>query len=504
MTTPSVSGPSLAQRALYAVLLMVGFYVLAIGIAGTLLYLPYAEWHFLGRVEIRLLIFCVGAALAILAAVAPRIDRFVAPGPELAPGDHPRLFSLVDRIATATAQAPPRHVYLVPDLNAWVAERGGLMGFGSERVMGVGLPLLQALSVPEFSAVLAHEFGHFHGGDTRLGPWIHKTRSAIGRTLATFSQKDSWLGKPFEWYGNFFLRITHAVSRQQEYAADALAARVVGAAPLASGLKSIHACGPAFPSFWTSEVVPVLQAGLRPPIAEGFRRFLSAPTVAPAVSAELEQQLASCTSHPYDTHPPLSERLAALPPADAAVPAATPQLAISLLDKADTVEQELLRHFLPREVHEKLTPVNWDDLAHGDFGRQVWLPGWQQVLLESEDRLKGLRAEDLPALAASPGALAVRFQLASEPDDASARNIAESRILVGAAVAVALHRRGFSFTAPVGEPVVFTLGTTAFKPFQLIEDLGNGSLSPDAWAALSAEAGIAGRDLAELTAPTPS
>ena len=495
MTTPSVSGPSLGQRALYAVLLMVGFYILALGIAGTLLYLPYAEWHYLGRVEIRLAVFSLVAAFAILSAVAPRIDRFEAPGPELAPGDHPALFSLIGQIATATAQARPRHVYLAPDLNAWVAQRGGLMGFGSERVMGVGLPLLQTLSVPEFSAVLAHEFGHFHGGDTRLGPWIYKTRSAIGRTLAAFSEEHTWLGKPFEWYGNFFLRITHAVSRQQEYAADALAARVVGAAPLASGLKTIHAFGPAFPAFWANEVVPVLRAGLRPPLAEGFRQFISAPTVAPQISAVLEQQLASGTSDPYDTHPPLGERLAALRSSDAAPPAASAQPAISLLGKADTMEQELLQHLLPRDVYEKLEPVGWGELDH-----RVWIPRWQQVLLENRDRLEGLGARELPALADSPGRLPVRFKLAATPDVATVNAIAESRFLVGAAVAVALHRRGYSFTALVGEPVIFTLGSTSFRPFQLIQDLHDGSLSPDAWVALSREAGIADRDFAELTA----
>lgn len=52
------------------------------------------------------------------------------------------------------------------------------MGVGSKRVMGLGLPLLNALTVSELRAVLAHEFGHFVGGDTSLGKWIHKTRSA--------------------------------------------------------------------------------------------------------------------------------------------------------------------------------------------------------------------------------------------------------------------------------------------------------------------------------------
>jgi Zn-dependent protease with chaperone function len=71
-------------------------------------------------------------------------------------------------------------------VNAWVMQRGGIMGFGSRRVMGLGLPLMRILTCAQFSAVLAHEFGHYHGGDTKIGPWIYKTR---GGTLASRSSR---------------------------------------------------------------------------------------------------------------------------------------------------------------------------------------------------------------------------------------------------------------------------------------------------------------------------
>ena len=93
----------------------------------------------------------------------------------------------------------PEEIYLVSDFNAWVANRGGVMGFGSRRVMGVGLPLLQILTVSQFRAVLAHEFGHYYGGDTKLGPWVYKTRGTIGRTIGNLSQHSSLLQKPLLW-----------------------------------------------------------------------------------------------------------------------------------------------------------------------------------------------------------------------------------------------------------------------------------------------------------------
>jgi heat shock protein HtpX len=41
---------------------------------------------------------------------------------------HPQLFAEIDGVARATGQAMPADVYLVPDVNAWVAQRGGMMG----------------------------------------------------------------------------------------------------------------------------------------------------------------------------------------------------------------------------------------------------------------------------------------------------------------------------------------------------------------------------------------
>ncbi len=92
----------------------------------------------------------------------------------------------------------PRDVYLVPDVNAFVAERGGFMGFGTRRIMGIGLPLFHLLTVDELNAVLAHEFGHFYGGDNALGPWVYKTRTAIVRTVMNLGQANNWLMIPFQ------------------------------------------------------------------------------------------------------------------------------------------------------------------------------------------------------------------------------------------------------------------------------------------------------------------
>ena len=44
-----------------------------------LLYIPYAEVKYANRLHIKLAIFCVIAAIIILWAILPRIDKFLAP-----------------------------------------------------------------------------------------------------------------------------------------------------------------------------------------------------------------------------------------------------------------------------------------------------------------------------------------------------------------------------------------------------------------------------------------
>ena len=170
------SSGSLAGRALLAVGLMIGFYGLAIGLAGVLLFLPYAELVYAHRLHLNIAIFSLVGAGTILWSIVPRWDRFEAPGPLLEPTRHPKLFAEIEGVARATGQAMPAEVFLVGDVNAWVAQRGGVMGLSSQRVMGLGLPLLQVLSVSELRAVLAHEFGHAYAS--------HRATAAVSSPAA--------------------------------------------------------------------------------------------------------------------------------------------------------------------------------------------------------------------------------------------------------------------------------------------------------------------------------
>jgi Zn-dependent protease with chaperone function len=484
------SSPSLAGRAALAVGLMIGFYVLALSMAALLLWLPYAEWTYAHRIHPRLALFCLIGAGAILLSIVPRIDRFEAPGPRLDPAGQPRLFRQVREVARAAGQEMPAEVYLVNDVNAWVARRGGWMGFGSRPVMGLGLPLMSRLSVSEFRGVLAHEFGHYCGGDTRLGPWVYKTRAAIGRTLQNLAETSSALQKPFLWYGNMFLRVTHAISRAQELAADALAARIVGAPAMVRGLTAVHGAGQSFGHYWSGEAVPVLSAGFLPSLTDGFRRFLDEKPVAEAVARSVAEEMAEGKTDPYDTHPPLRERIATLggPPRGDA-PRGEPS-ALTLLDDVPVLERRLLATMAGEDAVAKLKPVGWEEA-----GDRVFLPQWRAAVQKHASGLGGLTPAALPQRARSLHELARTVLGLNARGPVPDEKVEEAAGVVGCALAVALHARGHSLRCVPGAPITFQEGERLVEPFGVLAALAEGRLSAPEWQAACGAFGIAEVDL---------
>ncbi len=488
--------PSLAGRALLALLLMIGFYVLAAALAALLVAIPVWEYQAIHRVHIKLALVCVIGAVLIVWSVLPRWDKFPPPGVLLTPKAQPDLFATIQAIAKATGQAMPVEVYLVPDVNAFVAQRGGVMGFFSRRVLGLGLPLMRVMNVDQLRAVLAHEFGHFHGGDTRLGPWIHKTRSAIVRTVQSLASAESWLTYPFQWYGNMFLRVTHAISRAQEYAADRLAARVVGAQPLASGLQLLPAAATLYGHYLDQEVGPVLDAGRRPPLSSGFQLFLRSRDMAKVAAEISAHAMQSDEMNAYDTHPPTPRRVSAV----ASLPAhATDErderAAIELLRDRENLERELLVFMTGKRKLGDLPTIEWRDV-----GEEVLMQQWR----EHVDKWSALPGKpladavlaDLPAQMARAAEIGKACAAREVPAD---QRTGVGHFVLAASAGAALHAAGFVADAQPGEAVTLERDGHRFAPFDDLRQLAEGALSAEAWQARCAAAGVGDLRLARAS-----
>ncbi len=470
---------SVALRALLALVLMVGFYVLAavvvLGCWGGAWLLATQRGHYL---PVKLIAILTVAGAVVFWSVLPRWDTFVAPGPRLEPGKHPRLFSTIHEIARKTGQPMPAEVYLVGDVNAFVAHRGGVLGIGSRPILGLGLPLLQGLSVPELTAVLGHEFGHYVGGDTRIGPWIYKTRAAIVRSVVNLAETNSVLTFVFLAYMRLFMRVTLAVSRHQEVQADRVSAELTSAATAASALRRVHAIAPAFTAYWQSEVVPVLERGRRPPIAAGFSSFLRVPRVAELVEEGMRAPPAA-TVDPYDTHPPLATRLAALGQIQASAGTRAPEAAaVSLLGSADAAEAALVASIV--RPGTAVVPVTWEAV-----GTDIYVPDWRAAMKEGP--AGDLAPLDAPAILAGAVNFARRClgsQRVVPTEEAAAYT--HSRLV--AMLGLALARSGWHVVSLPGEPIVLTRDD-ARVPLDVLVREANGAHQDD-WCARLAALGL--------------
>lgn len=263
----------------------------------------------------------IGIPLIILALIILRSlwVRLEAPeGQVLTPKDAKRLFDTVEAIRRALKAPGCHQVLLTDEFNAGVCQVPRLGVFGWQKnYLAVGLPMMQALSPDQFRAVLAHEFGHLSGAHSRFAGWVYRLRRTwyeLMEKLETEQRFGTFILKWFfQWYAPLFGAYSFVLARGNEYEADRCSAELVGAPVAAEGLIRGYIMARSLDNkFWPGiykradkEAVPP-----DPP----FTMMLQAlrETVPPGDGAKsLEQAMAEKTGYD-DTHPSITDRVAAL------------------------------------------------------------------------------------------------------------------------------------------------------------------------------------------------
>jgi len=491
--------PVIALVAMFAAVMVVGSYVFVVLLAASCVYIPYLillRSDSSSPQALLLFLFGIIVAATMLWSLIPRRDKFTAPGMLLDRSSQPRLFAELDSIAAVLGETLPREVYLIGNANAFVADRGGVMGIGSRRVMGLGLPLLSLLTVSQFRAVLAHEFAHYYGGDTSLGPWIYRTKSSIIRIFENVGSvgelaRISVLGIMYavvatllKAYFVAFLRAINFVSRRQEYRADELACLVAGRQNLIDGLQAIHRAAVAWPAYWDNEVSPSLGNGSLVALGDGFSRFVSVPQISAALGKNLETRLKEEKVEPYNTHPPLRDRIAAAQGLadDSAPQDARP--ANALLENLPATEMKFVEECVPDMRPGTLKYVSWDEVAI-----RVTIPSWRRFVSEYAEPLKGVTAESLP------DQIPKFREIGSHIRDPKgmllwpAQRTVRAGGLFASALALAMIQAGWELQV---QPAIFHIrrGEKELNPFDAVNQMMKGKLSREAWAAQCRELGI--------------
>ena len=128
--------------------------------------------------------------------------------------------------------------------------------------------------------------------------------------------------------------------------------------------------------------------------------------------------------------------------------------------------------------------VSWDEVIH-----HVTIPAWQKFVSEYSDPLQGVTAESIPDHVAKFREIGSRIRdpkgmLLSPP-----QRTARAGLLFASALALAMIHAGWELQVA---PAVFRIhrGEQEFNPFDAINQLMAGKLSPEDWIARCREFGI--------------
>ncbi|MFE5486588.1 M48 family metallopeptidase [Streptomyces sp. NPDC056527] len=340
-------------RALRALVLLAGFHLLGIALLAVLGLIDWAATLWAPG-PWALKFYVVTAVLAVpivrgmLMLRTPQDE--IGTGVLVSEADEPRLWQTVRELAEQVGTRAPNEIRLTGEVNAAVSEDSRLLGLlGGRRRLYLGLPLMAGLSEAQLRAVLAHEFGHFTHADTRLSGITARGRVQVERTVAHFEAKAGGkvaketarqekkaakriakgkkaheidttgvgftfrtMARIYTAYGRLSLRATQADSRRQELAADVAAARIAGRDATASALREIVVVETANGFFLDSYATLGAEFGLLPPHGEvigGVRHLLAARA---EELDDLRYDLPTRPASPYDSHPPMAERVALL------------------------------------------------------------------------------------------------------------------------------------------------------------------------------------------------
>lgn len=224
----------------------------------------------------------------------------------------PQLFEQIERIRLALGAPALDAVYLNGEFNASIRQHH-VLGRKTRNVMWLGLPLLDTLSPQACAAILAHECAHIAHRHGRYASRVYFARLQWAAASERLERHRSLSSAPLRlfvgWYVPRFLSVSLDFARRCEYQADAEAARACGLEAMREALVGLALQDRAMDqSFWPA----VFLAGSTTPLADlAGRGPLDLPTDIAEARSWLHGALCRETDD-SDTHPALSDRLAAL------------------------------------------------------------------------------------------------------------------------------------------------------------------------------------------------
>jgi Zn-dependent protease with chaperone function len=347
-----------------ALLLLGGFYVYALAIAGGVAVgTGWLVWKMGGgALSAKLVVIGGGISLAVVIALFRALRHRPAPpeGVRLSREDAPGLWAMAESAAAEAGTRGPDEILLDPDFNAGVTEETRMLGLvGGRRYLVVGLPMLATFSTGQFRSVIGHEFGHYSHQHTRLGALTYRGHVSVAVMLDAFAERSknpvTWL---FRAYAELFFTVQGAVSRAQEFEADRIAVRVAGGENTRSAFRELPVMAEAWAWFLEQYAFLGADARLVPrDLMGGFGKFCEGRADA---IAELRAAALPDKAHRHDTHPPIAQRIAVLEGAGGGPTPGDGAPATSLVSDFGALSRRLEDVWFAAGVER----VEWEELVH--------------------------------------------------------------------------------------------------------------------------------------------
>jgi Zn-dependent protease with chaperone function len=193
---------------------------------------------------------------------------------EITEEQEPKLFQFIRTLVGEVNTDFPKKIYLSSEVNAAVFYDSSFwsMFFPIKKNLLIGLGLVGTVSLSEFKAILAHEFGHFSQRTMKVGSYVYYVNQVIYNMLFDNESFDSlalrWSSASnyFSFFVAIAIKIIHGIqwllktiynivniaymglSREMEFYADEVAAHVAGSKPLITSLLRMDLSNYAFNS----------------------------------------------------------------------------------------------------------------------------------------------------------------------------------------------------------------------------------------------------------------
>lgn len=287
--------PAYKRQAWLAVIALLAFVAAYIGLAGWFLFTAWRLTLGPGAGAGDAFWGAIVAALALMLAVfMVKAVFFIQRGQpdgltELTPASQPELFAFLHDLADRAGAPRPHKVYASARVNAAVFYDLSLVNLfiPSRKNLEIGLGLVNVLTLGEFKAVLAHEFGHFAQRSMAVGRWVYVAHQIAANMVARRDKLDAFLlalsrfDVRVAWVG-WLLQIVvwsirslvatafqgvlimqRALSREMEMQADLVAVSLTGSDALVHALLKLQAADDSWDR--TLNVAAAEQGKQRPP-----------------------------------------------------------------------------------------------------------------------------------------------------------------------------------------------------------------------------------------------